>query len=217
MAQEWVRWSWVAEHTDEIRAALVEHVQLTLAAVAIGLVIAVPLGVAAARHRRLRGAVLAVEGALYAIPSLALFVLLAPWTGFLSRTTVLIGLVTYTLLILTRNVVAGLDGVPAEVIESATAMGYSPGRRFWRVELPLALPAIVAGVRIATVSTVALVTVGFIVGHGGLGELIEQGLRAYGHLTQLTVGVALTVALALVADLLLLLLQRLLTPWARAR
>lgn len=217
MAQEWVRWSWVADHVDDIRAALVEHVQLTAAAVAIGLAVALPLGVLAARHRRLRGPVLAVEGALYAIPSLALFVLLAPWTGFLSRTTVLIGLVSYTLLILTRNVIAGLDAVPAEVVESATAMGYSPARRLWRVELPLALPAIVAGVRIATVSTVALTTVGFIVGHGGLGELIEQGLRAYGHLTQLTVGIALTVALALVADLLLLLLQRVLTPWTRVR
>jgi osmoprotectant transport system permease protein len=217
VAQEWVRWSWVADHTDDIRAALVEHVQLTALAVAIGLLIALPLGVLASRRGRIRGPVLAVEGALYAIPSLALFVLLAPWTGFLSRTTVLIGLVTYTLLILTRNVVAGLDGVPAEVVESATAMGYSPARRFWRVELPLALPAVVAGVRIATVSTVALTTVGFIVGHGGLGELIEQGLRAYGHQTQLTVGIVLTVALALLADLLLLGLQRVLTPWARAR
>lgn len=217
LAREWVRWSWIADHTDEIRAALVEHVQLTVIAVVVGLLIAVPLGVAAARWRRLLTPVLLAEGVLYAIPSLALFVLIAPWTGYLSRTTVLVGLTGYTLLILTRNVIVGLDGVAPDVLEAATAMGYSRRRRLLRVELPLALPAIVAGIRLATVSTVALVTVGFVVGHGGLGELIDDGLRAYGHLTQLTVGIVLSVALAVSADLLLLLAQRLVTPWTRAR
>ena len=217
LAREWVRWSWVGDHTDEIRAAFVEHVQLTVVAVLLGLLIAVPLGIAAARWRRLRAPVLLAEGVLYAIPSLALFVLIAPWTGYLSRTTVLVGLTGYTLLILTRNVIVGLDGVAPDVLEAATAMGYSRRRRLLRVELPLALPAIVAGVRLATVSTVALVTVGFVVGHGGLGELIDDGLRAYGHLTQLTVGIVLSVALAVAADLLLLLAQRLVTPWTRAR
>lgn len=215
LAQEWVRWSWVTDHTDDIRSALVEHVQLTLVAVVAGLVLSLPLGVAAVRWRRLRTPILLTEGVLYAIPSLAAVVLLAPWTGYLTRTTIAIPLTAYTLLILTRNVVVGLDAVPAEVRESAIAMGYSPWRRLLRVELPLAVPAIVAGVRIATVSTIALVTIGFVVGHGGLGELIDRGLRAYVDYSPLTVGVVLSVALALVADLLLLLVQRALTPWNR--
>jgi osmoprotectant transport system permease protein len=216
VAQEWVRWSWIVDHSDVIRAALVEHVELTLVAVVAGLVVSLPLGIAAVRWRRVRNPVLLAEGVLYAIPSLAAIVLLAPWTGYLTRTTVAIPLTAYTLLILTRNVVTGLEAVPEEVRESATGMGYGPVRRLLRVELPLAVPTIIAGVRIATVSTVALVTIGFVVGHGGLGELINAGLRAYVDLSPLTVGIVLTVALALLADVLLLLLQRLLTPWTRA-
>jgi osmoprotectant transport system permease protein len=216
-AQEWVRWSWVADHIPEIRAALTEHVEMTLVAVVAGLVLSLPLGVAAVRWRRLRAPVLLAEGVLYSIPSLALVVLLAPYTGYLTRTTILLPLTGYTLLILTRNVVTGLEAVPAEVLESATGMGYSRGRRLLRVELPLALPSIIAGVRIATVSTVALVTIGFVVGHGGLGELIDDGLRAYVDYSPLTVGIVLSVALALLADALLLLLQRTLTPWSRVR
>jgi osmoprotectant transport system permease protein len=217
VAQEWVRWSWVTGHTDVIRAALIEHVELALVAVVAGLVVSLPLGVAAVRWRRLRSPVLMAEGVLYAIPSLAAIVLLGPWTGYLTRTTVAIPLTGYTLLILTRNVVTGLEGVPEEVRESATGMGYSPTRRLLRVELPLALPTIIAGIRIATVSTIALVTIGFVAGHGGLGELINDGIQAYVDYTPLTVGIVLTVALALAADLLLLLAQRLLTPWARGR
>jgi len=216
VADTWFQWSWISDHTDDIQAALVEHLQLTLVAVVAGLLLSLPLGVAAVRWRRLRTPVLLAEGVLYAIPSLAAIVLLAPWTGYLSRTTIAIPLTAYTLLILTRNVVTGLEAVPAEVRESATGMGYGPMRRLLRVELPLALPAIIAGIRIATVSTIALVTIGFVAGHGGLGELINDGLRAYVDLSPLTVGVVLTVALALVADLLLILVQRLLTPWARA-
>lgn len=216
LAVEWVRWSWISGHSDVIRAALVEHVELTLISVVAGLVLSLPLGIAVARWRRLRTPVFVVEGVLYSIPSLALFVLLAPWTGYLTRTTVLIGLTGYTLLILTRNVVTGLEAVPAEVLESATGMGYSRARRLLSVELPLAAPTIIAGIRIATVSTVALVTIGFVVGHGGLGELIDAGLRAYVDYTPLTVGVVLSVALAVSADLLLVGIQRLLTPWTRA-
>jgi osmoprotectant transport system permease protein len=215
-ATTWFQWSWVSRHTDDIHTALVEHLQLTVVAVAAGLLISLPLGVAAVRWRRLRTPVLLVEGVLYAIPSLAAIVLLGPWTGFLTKTTVAIPLTAYTLLILTRNVVTGLEAVPAEVRESATGMGYGPLRRLLRVELPLALPAIIAGIRLATVSTIALVTIGFVAGHGGLGELIEQGLRAYVDYSPLTVGIALTVALAVLADGLLLVVQRLLTPWARA-
>jgi osmoprotectant transport system permease protein len=215
-ADTWFQWSWVTDHSDDIRAALVEHVQLTSVAMVAGILISVPLGVAAVRWRRLRTPVLLGEGVLYAIPSLAAIVLLGPWTGYLTTRTVAIPLTAYTLLILTRNVVTGLEAVPAEVRESATGMGYGPARRLLRVELPLALPTIIAGVRIATVSTIALVTIGFVAGHGGLGELIIDGLRAYVDYSALTVGVALTVALAVVADLVLLLVQRVLTPWSRA-
>jgi osmoprotectant transport system permease protein len=214
LAEEWVRWSWVVDHLDDIGAALREHVALTAAAVVVGALIAVPLGVLATRRRRLLGPLLAVTGVLYSIPSLALFALLAPITGYLSHTTALIALVAYTLLILIRNVVAGLDAVPAEITEAATGMGYGSLRRLLRVELPLAAPAILAGVRIATVSTVGLVTVAFVLGRGGLGDLIYEGLRR-DFRTPTVVGSVLSVALALVADLGLVLLQRVVTPWSR--
>lgn len=217
-AQPWLEWSWVESHTDEIRAALGEHVQLTVLAVALGLALSVPLGVAAARWRRLLSPTLLATGVLYSIPSLAFIVLLGPWTGFLTKTTVLIPLVAYTLLILTRNVVAGLDGVPDDVRDAADGMGYSGARRLLRVELPLALPAVLAGIRIATVSTVALVTIGFVVGHGGLGELINDGLRRGDRgRSPLVVGTTLSVALAVAADLLLVGVQRVATPWSRGR
>lgn len=217
VAQEWVRWTWVTEHTDEIRAALTEHVQLTAMAVAAGLAISIPLGIAAVRFPGLRTPILALGGIIYAVPSLALFMLVTPWTGYLTPTPVFIGLTGYTLLILTRNVITGLEGVSDDVLEAASGMGYGRARRLLLVELPLALPTIIAGVRIATVSTVALVTIGFVVGHGGLGELINDGFRNLGHNTQLVVGAGLSVLLALVADVLLLGLGWLLTPWARRR
>jgi osmoprotectant transport system permease protein len=158
--------------------------------------------------------VLAITGVLYTIPSLALFALLLPLTG-LSRTTALIPLTLYTLLILVRNTVTGLDGVPPEVKDAATGMGYSPSRRLLRVELPLALPAIIAGIRIATVTIIGLVTVTALIGQGGLGALMLDGLqRAFR--TPLTVGIVLSLALAVVADLLLVLALRLATPWQRA-
>ena len=213
-AEAWVEWDWVADHTDDIAAALREHVTLTLAAVGLGLLVALPLGVAAARRPRLQAPALTVTGILFTIPSLAFFVLLGPLTGFISLRTALIPLVAYTLLILVRNVVAGLDAVPDDIKEAATGMGYGPFRRLLGVELPLALPAIVAGVRIATVTTVGLVTVAFVVGHGGLGELILLGLNR-DFRTPTVVGSALCVALAVVADLGLVALQRVLTPWAR--
>ena len=154
----WIRWSWVASHTDRILGDLVQHVELTVIAVGLGLLIAAPVGVLAWRYRASRGPVLAVAGALYTIPSLALFALLVPWTG-LTVLTSEIGLVAYTLLILARNIVVGLDGVPGEVRDAATGMGYRPVRQLLRVELPLALPVIVAGLRIATVTTIGLVTI----------------------------------------------------------
>jgi osmoprotectant transport system permease protein len=178
----------------------------------LGLVLSFPLALAARRWRLLYGPVLSATGVLYAIPSLALFALLLPWTG-LTRTTALIGLVSYTLLILVRNIVAGLDGVAPEVSEAATAMGMRAPLRLLSVELPLALPAVVAGIRVATVTTIGLVTVAALIGHGGLGQLILDGLNR-DFPTPLVVGSALSVALAAAADIGLVAAQRLLSPWA---
>lgn len=212
-AQPWVDWGWVGDHRALIGELARQHVELTALAVVIGLAVSLPLALAARRWRRLYPSVLTATGIIYTIPSLALFALLVPWTG-LSRTTALIGLVSYTLLIFVRNTVAGLDGVAAEISEAATAMGYGRRRRLVRVELPLALPAIVAGVRIATVTTIGLVTVAALIGHGGLGQLILDGLNR-DFRTPLVVGSALSVAMAAVADVALVVAQRWLTPWAQ--
>jgi osmoprotectant transport system permease protein len=213
--ESWIWWEWVGGHGDDIAAALREHVELTVLAVGIGLLIAVPLAVASFRWRRLYTVVLAVTGVIYTIPSLALFAMLVPATG-LTRTTAEIGLVGYTLLILVRNTVTGLDGVPGDVREAARGMGFSPTRQLLQVELPLAVPAIVAGVRIATVTTIGLVTITALIGLGGLGRLILDGLTR-DFRTVIVVGSVLSVALAVVADLGLLAVQRLVTPWARGR
>jgi osmoprotectant transport system permease protein len=209
----WVRWDWVSDHTDDIQARLFEHVELTLTTVALGLVIAIPLGIACYRWGRVYPVVLAVTGVIYSIPSLALFAFLIPYTG-LTRATSLIPLVSYTLLILIRNVVAGLKGVPPEVREAAEGMGYGPTRQLLRVELPLAAPAILAGIRITMVTTIGLVTIASLVGEGGLGRLIYDGLLR-DFRTPLVVGSVLAVLLAIVADVGLAAVQRWLTPWAR--
>jgi osmoprotectant transport system permease protein len=200
---KWLYWPWVQDHTDEIRQALVEHIQLTVLAVLFGLAIAMPLALLSVRYRRLYGPVIAITGAL-----------LLPLTG-LSRTTALIPLTAYTLLILVRNIVTGLDGVPAEVKEAAAGMGYSRRRQILRVELPLALPAIIAGIRIATVTTIGLVAITALIGQGGLGQLMYDGLQR-DFRTPLTVGIVLSLALAVVADVALVLAQRWATPWTRA-
>lgn len=212
----WISVDYVRDNSEAILAATREHVALTLVSVGLGLTIAVPLALLARRVGWLRTPVLGFAGLLYTIPSLALFAVLAPITG-LSATTVVIGLTGYTLLVLVRNVLAGLDGVPPDVVEAARGMGLGPGRLLWRVELPLALPAVLAGLRIATVSTVALVTVGVVVSNGGLGQLIFQGFTNNLFRAQIFTATALCVLLALTADLLLLGLERLLTPWTRAR
>jgi len=211
---KWLYWPWVQDHTDEIRDRLMEHIELTVLAVLFGLLIALPLALLSVRYRRLYGPVIAVTGVLYTIPSLALFALLLPLTG-LSRTTALVPLVMYTLLILVRNTVTGLDGVPADVKDAALGMGYSRNRQLLRVELPLALPAIIVGIRIATVTTIGLVSITALIGQGGLGALMYDGLQR-DFRTPLTVGIALSLALAVVADLLLVFAQRLATPWQRA-
>lgn len=214
-----IRPEWVAANVDLIGEVLVQHITLTLLAVTIGLVISFALAVAIRNRPRLYGPVIGVTGTLYAIPSLALFALLTPITGLGTVLTAEIALVSYTLLILTRNIVEGLRGVPPDVIEAAAGMGYTPTQRLIRVELPLALPIIVAGLRIATVTIVGLVTVTALIGIGGLGYLIVTiGInRGSFGLTQTLTGVVLTVGLAVAADLALLAAQRALTPWARPR
>lgn len=211
MRDELFRWSWVVDNLDELSARAWEHVSLTLIAVGVGLVISFPIGVYCYRHRRAYGPIATAAGILYTIPSLALFAMLVPFTG-LSTTTAEIGLVSYTLLILIRNIVAGLRAVPEDAKEAALGMGYSRRQLLWRVELPLALPVIVAGVRIATVTVIGLVTVTALIGLGGLGHFILLGLERF-FSTATIAGAALSVVLAIVADRLLALVERRLTPW----
>lgn len=211
---DWICGDYLSTRSELILAATWQHVAITAVSVAIGLALALPLGVLAFRRPRARALVLGTSTALYTVPSLAMFSLLLPVTG-LSATTVVVGLVLYSLTVLVRNVLAGLQAVPAAVVESATGTGYAPLSLLLRVQLPLALPTILAGLRVATVSTIALTTVGAILGSGGLGNLIYSGLRTQFQAEVLTASV-LVVALALVADLLLLGVQRALTPWQRA-
>nr|WP_203634686.1 ABC transporter permease [Streptomyces sp. SID10815] len=193
--------------------AVLQHLQLTALSVLIGLAVAVPLAVLARRWKAAAGPVLAVTTVLYTIPSLAMFSLLLPLYG-LSATLVVAGLVLYSLTLLVRNLLAGLRAVPEEIRQAALGMGYGPARLLLTVELPLALPAAMAGLRIAAVSAVSLVTVGAIVGFGGLGNLIYAGMNTYFKAQVLTASV-LCVLIAVAADLLLLGVQRLLTPWTR--
>jgi osmoprotectant transport system permease protein len=215
LAAELVRWSWIGDHTDDIRDALVQHLELTGLAVLFGSLLAFPLALAAVRWPRLYAPVLGFTGVLFTIPSLALFILLIPFTG-LRIWTALIGLTMYTLLILVRNMVEGLRGVDPDVREAAEAMGYTRARQLFQVELPLALPVIVAGLRIATVTTIGLVTVTALIGWGGLGQLFILGFTL-DFSTPLVVGIVLSALLAFAADLLLVGAQWGLTPWARSR
>lgn len=208
----WINWTWLSTHVPLFADALEQHITLTLIAIVGGLVLSLPLGVAAHRWRLLRNPVLGVFGIVYTIPSLALFALLVPYTG-LSQTTAEVGLIGYTVLILVRNVIVGLESVPADVLDAADGMGYRPLARLLRIELPLALPAIIAGVRIATVTTIGLVTITAVIGLGGLGQLILRGLIENFH-TPLVVATVLSIALALIADLALAATQRLAVPWA---
>lgn len=213
-ANAWVCGEYLRTRREEILAALIQHIDLTLRAVVIGLVVAVPLALLARRFRRLETPIVASTSLIYTIPALAMFGILLPFTG-LTPTTTVVGLVLYSLTILVRNIVTGLDGVPDDVREAARGMGYGPVRMLVQVDLPLAVPAIIAGLRIATVSTIALTTIGAIVGNGGLGQLIYQALPTEFRAPVLTATV-LVVLLAVVADLLLIGLQRALTPWRRA-
>ncbi|MFI2372458.1 ABC transporter permease [Streptomyces sp. NPDC018833] len=214
-ANDWFCAEYLRSRSTELTDATVQHVWITAASVVIGLAVALPLALLVRAQPRFAGPVLGLTTLLYTIPSLAMFSLLLPFFG-LSAALVVTGLVLYSLTILVRNILAGLRAVPAEVREAARGMGYGPARLLWEVELPLALPALMAGVRIATVSTIALTTVGALVGKGGLGNLIDDGVQTTFKAQVLTASV-LCVLLAVLADLALLGAQRLLTPWTRIR
>ena len=208
---DWVRENW----GPVLQPALVEHIELTLIAVGIGFAISLAAALAAHRLRFVEAPFALASAVIYTIPSLALFQLLVPFTG-LSVTTVEVALVGYTLLILFRNILAGLRSAPPEVLEAARGMGLTPTQTLLRVELPLALPAIVAGLRIAVVSTIALATVAAFVVSEGLGRPILSALPL-NFKTEIIAAGALAVGLAIFADTLLVVAQRLLTPWATAR
>ncbi|GAA4427041.1 hypothetical protein GCM10023169_26520 [Georgenia halophila] len=210
----WFSWRYLENNWRNLAELTGQHVSLTVQAVLIALLLAVPLAVLARGRPVISGAVLGSSAVLYTVPSIALFGLLAPFTG-IGRTTVLIGLVAYAMLVLVRNTLVGLRGVPPDVVDAARGMGYSPLRRLLAVELPLALPAIITGVRLATVTTVALVTVGVVVGYGGLGQAMYSGFNS-SYRAEILAATVLCVAIALVADLLLLALGRLVVRWRRA-
>lgn len=213
LTNEWICGQYLADRQSELVDATVEHVLITVAAVAFGILLAFPLALLARRFPKFEATILGVSTGLYTIPSLALFPLLVPFTG-LSPTTVVIGLGLYALTILVRSILEGLRSVPEEVRESATGLGYGAGRLLLRVELPLALPVIMAGLRVATVSTVALTTVGTLVSYGGLGNLIKNGVDT-NFRAELFAASVICVVLAVVLDLVIVGTQRLLTPWTR--
>jgi osmoprotectant transport system permease protein len=213
-----IRWDWIVGHLDDVAEKTWQHLQLLVIPMLAGFAIAFALAVLALRRPGTIGPVTAVTGLLYTIPSLAAFAVLIPITG-LSLMTAIIPLTTYTLLILYVNTVAGLRSVPAEVNEAADAMGYTAGSRLWHVQLPLAVPLIMAGVRVAAVTTIGLVTVAAIIGgnrFGGLGQFITEGLQTDFD-TKIYLGAIGSVILAFIVDGVLVGVQRLLTPWSRAR
>ncbi len=210
-----VDWGWFPDHIDDMTALTLDHLLIAVPAVLFGLVIALPLAVVAHRVRRLRGLILGASNVLFTVPSLAFFVLLLPVTG-LTRGTAITGLTIYTLVVLIRNTVDGLDSVPAHAREASLAMGSRPMRTLLTVELPLALPVIMAGVRVATVMTISLVSVASYIGYGGLGQLFTDGFQR-SYTTPVIAGVLLTLMLALLADGFLVAVQYVCTPWARHR
>jgi osmoprotectant transport system permease protein len=213
LTNEWICVQYLQDRQSELVDATVEHIWITVASVLLGVVVAFPLALLARRLPRLESTILGVSTGIYTIPSLALFPLLLPFTG-LTPTTVVAGLALYALTILVRSMLEGLRAVPEEVRESATGLGYGAGRLLFRVELPLALPVIMAGLRVATVSTVALTTVGALVSYGGLGNLIKEGVET-NFRAELFTAAVLCVALAVLLDVVLVAAQRLMTPWTR--
>jgi osmoprotectant transport system permease protein len=210
---------WVSRNWDNVLwPALRQHIELTLIAIAFGFVISTALALVAYRRRWFERPVLIVTSILYTIPSLALFELLEPIPGFgLSRTTAEVALVSYTLLIMFRNTLTGLREVPPEVRDAAAGMGMGPTQALLRVELPLALPAIIAGLRIATVTVISLATVAALIDNEGLGAPILNAISNEVFKTELIVAGGMAILLAIAADGLLVIVQRALTPWTRVR
>ncbi|MCP9954223.1 MULTISPECIES: ABC transporter permease [Actinomadura] len=210
-----IDWGWIGEHTDTLTEHALIHLRLALLPVVFGLLISLPLGVLCRRWGWLYPPTLTISNVLYAIPSLALFMLFIDYTG-LTAATVMIPLTLYSLSVLVPNVVDGLASVSEPVRQAATAMGFGPLRRLLRVELPIAVPIVIAGTRVAAVSSISLVAVGQLIGQGGLGADIIRGYQLQFQ-TQIVAATVLIILLALVTDAILVAVQRLLTPWARAR
>lgn len=213
LVNDWVCGDYLRDRGSELADATWQHLGITLAAIVAALAIAFPLALLARRFPKLESAVLGVSTGLYTIPSIALFPLLVPFTG-LSVVTVVLGLALYALTVLVRAILEGLRSVPDEVRESAKGLGYGQTKQLFKIELPLALPVIMAGLRVATVSTVALTTVGALVSYGGLGNLIRDGVES-NFRAELLAASVLCVLLALLLDVVIVLIQRMLTPWTR--
>jgi len=214
---ELIDWEWLRENFwEDIVPAVQGHIFLSFISIAIALAISLPMGVLSARYRKVYPPVTFITGVLYSVPSLAMFAILVAAGISIGPTPVIIALVAYSLLILIRNTVAGLDAVPPETIDAARGMGLTDRQILFRVELPLALPIIVAGIRIAIVTIIGIATIGAYINGGGLGKLIFDGINRQ-FPTMIIAGAVLATALAIVADLLLLALERYLRPWARAR
>jgi osmoprotectant transport system permease protein len=212
-----IDFDWIAGHLDSVGLRIIQHLQLTIVPLILGILISLVLAVWAVRQPRTYGPVTAITGLLYTIPSLAAFAVLRPIFG-LSLLTALVPLTTYTLLILFRSFTAGFTSVPAEILEAAEGMGYTRRERLLRVELPLAVPLMIAGIRLASVTTIGLATVAAVLGDtfGGLGQLITEGIQNF-FPTKYLLGAALSVVLAFAADFLFVRFERLVTPWAHAR
>lgn len=214
----WLTDSWVFDNTGRAAQLFVDHVWLSVLPIVLGFLLALPIGWYANRRRRLRGVLLSTGSVLYTIPSLAFFLLLPGILGtdFLDPTNVVIALTIYALAIMVRSAADGFESVPASVLDAATAAGFSRRELAFRVELPLAGPVLLAGLRVVSVSTVSMVSVGALVGVENLGILFTEGIRGSGDPGQIAAGIVLVVVLALVLDAVLVLAGRALMPWSRA-
>ena len=215
--QPFIDWGWISAHLGLVWDRFLQHLQLTVIPVALGFAISLIVAIAVLHRPRAYALIIGITGVLYTIPSLAAYLLVARLTG-LSLLTAVIPLTTYTLLILVRGIVAGLRSVSPDVLEAAEGMGYTATQRLLRVELPLAVPLMLASVRLATVTTIGLATVAALLGDrfGGFGQFLTEGIQTF-FATKIYLGAGLSVLFAIAADLILVRIERLATPWARAR
>ena len=211
-------WPWLTAHWGKIFSLSMEHLYLALIPVLIGLVLSIPLGWVATRSRLLRNLFFYVFGFLYSIPSLALLIVIPVVLGtkVLDPLNLMIPLTIYTIALMVRSVVDALEAVPWHVRAAATAMGFRALHRFFAVDLPMSIPVLIAGLRVAAVSSISLVSVGALIGLSGLGDLFTEGEQSPGFVGEIVVGIIATLVLALIADAVLVLIGRLATPWTRA-